>query len=161
MFSFEKSIGAVLFRVENKKPLFLLLHYRSGHWEFPKGHQEKGETDEETLRREVQEETGIKKLRIFPGFKKRVRYFYQAKGQERKKRIEKGRGIKIFKRVIYYLAQTDTQEVKISSFHEHVGFEWLTHKDALQRVSSENAKKVIKFFYPRIRAELEKSSNKE
>ena len=35
-------------------------HKRSCHWGFPKGHVEKDETDEETAKREVLEETGLK-----------------------------------------------------------------------------------------------------
>ena len=33
----ETSAGIVLFRKENLKNLFLLLHYPSGHWDFVKG----------------------------------------------------------------------------------------------------------------------------
>ena len=61
-FSFEYSVGSVIYRRENGKILFLLLHYVSGHWDFVKGHKEKDETDLETLKRETFEETGIKDL---------------------------------------------------------------------------------------------------
>ena len=54
----EKSAGAIVFRKE-KEPVYLLLHYEAKHWDFPKGHVEKNETDEQTVRREIQEETGI------------------------------------------------------------------------------------------------------
>lgn len=158
MLSFEKSIGAVVFRVEGGQPVFLLLHYPSGHWDFPKGHQEKGENDEETLRREVEEETGIQDLKVFPYSKKQVRYFYQAKGNEKKKRIKQGTGTKIFKRVVYYAAETKTQEVEIS--FEHVGYEWLSFEEALKRITFKNSKDVIKFFWPKITAELEKNKNR-
>ncbi|MDZ4384915.1 MAG: NUDIX domain-containing protein, partial [Candidatus Moranbacteria bacterium] len=63
--SFEKSVGAVVFRKkETGGKEFLLLHYPSGHWDFPKGHIESGETEEGTLRREVEEETGLKDLKL-------------------------------------------------------------------------------------------------
>ncbi|WP_425147113.1 NUDIX hydrolase [Deinococcus sp.] len=38
----------------------LLVRYRSGAWAFPKGHVEQGETLEDTARREVQEEGGVR-----------------------------------------------------------------------------------------------------
>ena len=38
----ETSAGIVLFRKEESKKLFLLLHYPSGHWDFVKGKMEKG-----------------------------------------------------------------------------------------------------------------------
>lgn len=46
------------FVIENGK--VLMIQNKNGlHWDFPKGHQEKGETKEETAIREVFEETGI------------------------------------------------------------------------------------------------------
>ena len=59
----EKSAGAVVFRKE-KEPLYLLLHYEAKHWDFPKGHVEENESDNETVKREVEEETGIKDIEI-------------------------------------------------------------------------------------------------
>ena len=55
----EKSCGAVIFRVGNATK-YLLLHYEAGHWDFVKGHSEKGESEEETVRREILEETGLR-----------------------------------------------------------------------------------------------------
>ena len=40
----EHSAGAILYRVESRKRLYLILHYEEGHWGYPKGHIEKGET---------------------------------------------------------------------------------------------------------------------
>ena len=48
----EKSAGAVIFRKQNDAILYLLLHYEAGHWDLAKGHIEKGESLEETARRE-------------------------------------------------------------------------------------------------------------
>ena len=55
----ETSAGAVLFRRDGNTPLFLLLHYTAGHWDFPKGNVEEGEEDRATVTREIKEETGI------------------------------------------------------------------------------------------------------
>lgn len=52
---YEKSCGAVVF--DNDK--VLVVKHRAGHVDFPKGHVEKGETEEETAIREVKEETNI------------------------------------------------------------------------------------------------------
>ncbi|MCX6798480.1 MAG: NUDIX domain-containing protein, partial [Candidatus Diapherotrites archaeon] len=65
----ELSIGAVLFKRDSREPLFLLLHYAAGHWDFPKGHVEKGETERETLLREVREETGLIDVQLLQGFR--------------------------------------------------------------------------------------------
>jgi 8-oxo-dGTP pyrophosphatase MutT (NUDIX family) len=141
-FTFEKSVGAVVFRetVTGEKE-FLLLHYPSGHWDFPKGHVEKNETEEETLRREVVEETGIENLEIFSGFRNNIYYFYRAKDDERERREKNNRSINVCKKVIYHIAQTKAEDIKIS--FEHTGFEWLHYKDALDRITFENGKSIL------------------
>lgn len=151
MLAFEKSVGAVVFRREGEKIKYLLLHYRpagrsgkvnAGHWDFPKGHQEKGETDEMTLWRETEEETGITDLKIIPEFKTVIRYFYRAMGSEKEERMASNRALNIWKRVVVYVAETQTLAVKIS--HEHTGFEWLDFDSALEKVTYANAKNVLK-----------------
>lgn len=137
----ETSVGAVVFREENGKRLYLLLHYPSGHFDFPKGHVEEGETEEMTLRRETHEETGIRDVQVFPS-RVSIRYFYDAKGGEKEKRLRKGVGTWIFKRVHFYPAQTSTKEVVIS--HEHQGYVWEPYEQALKRVTFENARRVLR-----------------
>ncbi|MEI9966776.1 MAG: NUDIX domain-containing protein [Candidatus Moraniibacteriota bacterium] len=96
----ETSVGAVVFRSEGAKRLYLLLHYPSGHYDFAKGHIEDGETEEMTLRRETEEETGITELKVSPR-RVSISYFYTAKGNERARRISEKRGIWIFKTSIF------------------------------------------------------------
>lgn len=54
----EKSCGAVLFRGEEKRE-YLILKSVKGHWSLCKGHVEGDETEDETARREIGEETGL------------------------------------------------------------------------------------------------------
>ena len=62
----EVSVGSVLFRLKPEGGReYLVLQYPSGHYDFPKGHIEAEETEEETLRRETKEETGIQELEMF------------------------------------------------------------------------------------------------
>lgn len=57
---YEKSCGALVFRkYHGNTELLLIKHANGGHWSFPKGHVEPGETEEQTAAREVKEETGI------------------------------------------------------------------------------------------------------
>jgi len=128
--SIEKSAGAVIFRKENKKIYYLLLHYQWGHWDFPKGHIEKGEDALEAARREVFEETGLKDITFIKGFQEVNKYFFKFKGKT------------IFKSVVFYLAETQTKEVKIS--FEHIGFKWLPFKEALNQLTFKNAKEIFK-----------------
>lgn len=56
----EKSCGALVYREISGEPeLLLVRHKAGGHWSFPKGHVEPGETEIETALREVLEETGL------------------------------------------------------------------------------------------------------
>lgn len=136
----ETSIGAVLFRVNNGVREYLLLHYPSGHFDFVKGHVEADETEEMTLRRETEEETGIADIVTFP-FRLSTRFFYVAKGSERAKRLRNKKGIWIFKQVHFYPAKTKTFDVHIS--FEHTGFLWLPYERALDKVTFANAKRIL------------------
>jgi bis(5'-nucleosidyl)-tetraphosphatase len=142
MIAFEKSVGAVVFRKEGDKIYYLLLKYRNGHWDFPKGHIESGETEEETMRRETREETGIDDLKIIPEFSEKFRYFYIARGNEYKERKAKGAGILIAKKVIFYLAETSQKEVNLSI--EQVNYIWLEFGEALKKVTYNSPKRVLK-----------------
>jgi 8-oxo-dGTP pyrophosphatase MutT (NUDIX family) len=133
----EKSAGAVIFRRENNKIYYLLLHYpgashraEKDYWDFPKGHIEKGEKIKDTVRREVFEETGLKDIRFVEGFKEWIKYFFKFRGKN------------IFKIVTFLLAETKTKEVKISS--EHIGYQWLTYQEALERLTFNNSKEILK-----------------
>lgn len=139
--AWEVSVGAVVFREKEGRRLYLLLHYPSGHFDFPKGHIEKGETEEMTLLRETQEETGMKDIAVLPR-RVSIRYFYVAKGTERKKRRRSGRGIWIFKQVHFFPARTNTHTVDLS--YEHIGFVWLPYEAALRQVTFENARRVLR-----------------
>ena len=141
IFSFEKSVGGVIFRRQNGKVLYLLLQYRSWQWDFPKGHMEKGENEKDTLSREIQEETGIVDLDINPKFRMSSTYFYIAKGNEKKERKESGKGIYIFKKAVYYLVETKTEDVKID--FENKDFAWLNFNEALERINNSGSKKII------------------
>lgn len=132
----EKSAGVVVFCKENKKNNYLLLHYQLGHWDLPKGHIEKEEGMLDTAKREVFEETGIKDLEFIDGFKKTIRYFFWFQGK------------KIFKTVVFYLAQTKSKRIKLSS--EHIGYEWLDYEKALKKLTFKNAKDVLKEAHGRL-----------
>lgn len=126
----ERSAGAVVFMPDKKWIRYLLLHYGAGHWDFPKGHVEEGEKEEETAKREVKEETGIEKIDILKGFKEKIHYFYRFEDKL------------MSKDVVFFLAKSKEEEVKIS--FEHIGFEWLPYEEALERLTFKNAKEILK-----------------
>jgi 8-oxo-dGTP pyrophosphatase MutT (NUDIX family) len=136
----EISAGAVVFRKEGNEIYYLLLHYESGHWDFPKGHIEEKESEEEAVKREVKEETGIEDIRIIEGFKEYIKYFFRKTYGLNKE--EKKKAPWVFKIVVFYLTQTQTKEVKISS--EHIGFKWLPYEEAMKQLTFKNAKDILK-----------------
>ena len=135
----EKSAGAIIFRLKDGMPYYLLLHYHSGHWEFARGHVEEGEDQLETAKREIEEETGIRDLRIVEGFKGYTKFSFKRTWNLRPE--EKNHVPWIFKIVTLYLAQTQTETVRISD--EHTGFTWLKYEDAIKKLPKD-AKKVFK-----------------
>jgi bis(5'-nucleosidyl)-tetraphosphatase len=121
----EKSAGAVLYRETDDGRMYLLLR-NGARWDFPKGGIEKGESELQTVVREVAEETGLKDLKIIPGFRKVIAYFYR---RDRKS---------VHKQVVYLLAMTQDDKVKIS--FEHQGFGWFPYQEALKRASYDNSR---------------------
>lgn len=126
----EKSAGAVVFRKEKGKIYYLILHYDLGHWGFPKGQIEKGEKPKETAKREIKEETGLEKIKFLAKFKEEIKYFYTFQGK------------RIFKIVIFFLAQTNQKKVRIS--WEHQGYQWLSFEKAKKMLSFKNSREVLK-----------------
>lgn len=130
----EVSIGAIVYKKDKKIKYLLLYRSVSEHykemWGFPKGHIEKGETQQQAAEREIEEEAGLTSLRFEEGFRKKINYFFRKEGQT------------IFKEVVYFLAElTDGQEVKIND--EHDEFKWLSYDDAMKTLTYDNAKKIL------------------
>ena len=124
----EKSCGAVVY-LKNDEVKYLLLHYEAGHWDFVKGNVEPNETEQETVIRELREETGITDAKFIEDFKEKIDYFY------------KRQGTTIHKEVIFYLMETQTETVKIS--YEHVGYIWLNYQQAIEKLTFKNARDVL------------------
>ncbi len=125
----ETSAGIVLFRKENSKNLFLLLHYPSGHWDFVKGKMEKGESTHETAIREAKEETGITDITFLENFEEWIKYDFQYQGEI------------VHKKVVFFLAETKTKEVTIS--HEHLDYTWVDYNTSMEKTTFDNAKTVL------------------
>ena len=123
----EVSAGIILIN-DNKD--FLLLNYPSKHWDFVKGKMEEGETEYETALRETNEETGINDVKFVDGFREEIEYYFRAENQD------------IHKKVIFFLGKTKTIDVVLS--HEHLDYIWLSFDNALNKITYENAKNLLK-----------------
>lgn len=125
-----RSAGSVIYRIEKGKPNFLLLKYGWGHWGFPKGKIENGESAKEAAIREIKEETGLISFRFVNGFKESIEYSYIRKMETN------------HKEVVYFLAETEKREVKTS--YEHSEHKWLRSDEAMNRLTFENDKEILR-----------------
>ncbi|MEK6616344.1 MAG: NUDIX domain-containing protein [Bacteroidota bacterium] len=73
LFSYIEAAGGI---VKNEKGKLLMI-YRNRHWDLPKGKMEKGETPDETALREVEEECGVKNLKIVKQLSSTHHIFFQ------------------------------------------------------------------------------------
>jgi 8-oxo-dGTP pyrophosphatase MutT (NUDIX family) len=128
----EVSAGAVIYHEDpdTRVRKYLVLHYPAGHWDFPKGAVENGETEQQTASREIFEESSLRITCFAPNFRKEIEYHYRRQD-----------GL-VHKRVIFFLAKSDETNVKIS--FEHSGYDWLALDQSLRRLTFENAKNVLR-----------------
>ncbi len=126
----ETSAGVILYRQLKTGREYLLLQYPGGHFDLPKGHIEKDESEHEAAYRELKEETGIEKIVWIEGFREKINYFY-FRGSE-----------KMSKDVIFFLARTSQKKVVLS--FEHQGAVWLPYEAALEKITFDNAKNLLK-----------------
>jgi len=124
---YERSCGAIVFRIINEEIRFLLIkNKRSAHWGFPKGHVETGETQPQTAIREVLEETGLH-IEIIPEFVSKSEYTIQG-------RVEKC--------VTIFLAKTTDTKTTIQK-EEIEDYIWLNFEKAFETLRFENDKAIL------------------
>ena len=119
---YEKSCGAIV--VDDEK--VLLVKHNAGHWDFPKGHVEEGETEIETAIREVKEETNID-IKI----EKENKYISEYSPKEN-----------VMKTVIYFVAEKVGGEDK-PQIEEVSDVEWLDVNKAVERITHQRSKEIM------------------
>lgn len=131
------SAGVIIFRRTEEGIKFLLLYHGGSYWNFPKGKLAEGEKSFKAALREVEEETGIKSrdLRFMNWFKVSDRFVFYTKDKKRIPRL-----------VIYYLAETKREEIKIVP-REHQGYAWFLMRDAMKVLKAPNLKSNLRKAY--------------
>ena len=123
----ETSCGFILFNYDS----ILLLQYPQGHWSFPKGHIEEGETNHHaTASRALAEETGIVEISIHEDWVTRTEYTFRRKGSV------------VPKQVYWYIAETSELDVTLS--HEHTNYLWLDFEEAEAQLTFEQEKDILR-----------------
>lgn len=123
----EKSCGAVIYKKENGKFLFLLELQSNGHYSFPKGHIANNETEVECAKREIKEETNLDVI-IDTNFKYTISYFIGDK--------------KIYKDATYFVAVPKTFNL-LKQDSEILECNWYTYEEVLSRLEYSNIKEVF------------------
>lgn len=126
MINKEKSCGAVIYKYENNNIYILLLKHNLGHWSFPKGHMEIGESEIDTALREVKEETNID-VDIDINFRVKITY----------SPFEN-----VIKDVIYYVATPKSKEIK-PQLSEIQDIKWYLAKDARDVITYKNDREIL------------------
>lgn len=132
----EKSCGAIVYRkFHGNIELLLIKNQNGGHWSFPKGHVEEGETEEETAVREIMEETGIEVM-LDTSFRRVITY-------SPKKETTKD--------VIYFLAKAVTYDYTPQE-EEIAQIKWVEINHAASILSYDNDRQLVVQAKDRIKA---------
>ncbi|MDD5585074.1 MAG: NUDIX domain-containing protein [Candidatus Omnitrophica bacterium] len=139
----EFSSGGVIIKIADSDIKVLLIEDSYGHWTWPKGNIEKGETSEQAAIREISEEVGLTNVRLIEKIDK-VQYFYRLKGRL------------IFKIVYIYLFEANGNEGLKVLKSEIEDAQWLSSKEALQKIEYKGAKKILKKAIDRFKENCQK-----
>jgi 8-oxo-dGTP pyrophosphatase MutT (NUDIX family) len=127
----EFSSGGVIIKRHGGELRILLIKDGYGHWTWPKGNIEKGESPPEAAIREIGEEVGLKKIRLIDKVSD-IKYFYRLKGRLR------------FKTVYLYLFEARGEEALKVLKSEIEEAQWLSPEAALEKVEYRGSKEVLK-----------------
>lgn len=116
---------------------YLLICHNKGHWGFPKGHKEGDESDLVAAQREFEEETGVRKYRVFPKIRLTERYHFRKK-----------KGQRVAKTVSYFLGlvalenseQLPTVNIQVEEIR---AYRWCTAAEARALIEFEGSLQIL------------------
>lgn len=123
--------GGVIIKEEGNRPRVLLIKDSYGHWTWPKGHIEKGESPEQAAVREISEETGQSKIEVIKRLGKQE-YYFTLKGK------------KIFKTVYIFLVKASAREKLKVQTSEIEAAKWFWPDEALNTIEYKGARAMLK-----------------
>ncbi len=136
----EPTAGGIVFRHGEKGVEILLIQDAKDRWTIPKGHIEEGETAQQTARREIGEEAGLKEVDIL-GWLGKIHFRYR--------RVDK---LVLMTTQIYLVrAKGDTNAIQKEEWMN--GIQWFSFQDALDAIEYEDIGKLMLLAMKRIRLE--------
>jgi len=137
----EPTAGGIVFRRDEKNGVeILLIQDAKDRWTIPKGHIEEGETAQQTAKREIGEEAGLKEVDVL-GWLGKIHFRYR--------RIDK---LVLMTTQIYLVrAMGDTNDIQKEEWMN--GIQWFKFHDALDAIEYEDIGKLMLLAMKRIRQE--------
>lgn len=137
----EPTAGGIVFRRNaNNQVEILLIQDAKDRWTIPKGHIEEGETAQQTAKREIGEEAGLKEVDVLNWLGK-IHFRYR--------RIDK---LVLMTTQIYLVrAKGDTDAIQKEEWMN--GIQWFSFHDALDVIEYEDIGKLMLLAMKRIRQE--------
>jgi len=137
----EPTAGGIVFRHgETGGVEILLIQDAKDRWTIPKGHIEEGETAQQTAKREIGEEAGLKEVDVL-GWLGKIHFRYR--------RIDK---LVLMTTQIYLVrAKGDTNAIQKEEWMN--GIKWFTFHDALDAIEYEDIGKLMLLAMKKIRQE--------
>jgi bis(5'-nucleosidyl)-tetraphosphatase len=129
----DESFGVVPILRKGEQTLFLLIQHNAGHWAFPKGHAERGESDIEAARRELCEETGIASATLDESNVFEERYTKTWRGDARRL---------VRKTVRYYIGEVDSPRVQVQEA-EIQNHKWVTIDEARKLITYSESRRLL------------------
>ncbi|MBL7085011.1 MAG: NUDIX domain-containing protein [Candidatus Omnitrophica bacterium] len=126
----EFSAGGIVFRRKSRGFEVLLIKDVYGRWTWPKGHIDRDEKSQDAALREIEEEAGLKNIRIL-GRIGRNNYFFRLKEDL------------IFKTVYFFLVQADSAEKLKVQKAEIEDARWFKPDEALKTVEYKGAREML------------------
>jgi len=127
----DESFGIIPIHTTDDGPRFLLIHHQKGHWGFPKGHAEDGESAEQTAMRELAEETGVTACELIGDERFIERYAFVDK-----------KGRRVDKTVTFFLGRVSDPTVVVQP-EEVRDYAWLAAGDIKDRLSFPEARELF------------------
>jgi len=130
----EKSFGIIpIFKDSRNNLYFCLVQHAQGHWGFPKGHGDNGESGLDTARRELMEETGIKDISILKDGSFNENYIFEKDKIVHDKTVE------------YFVGFVSNMETNIQeNFKEEISeIKWLSYDEAKNLITFPEARKIL------------------
>ncbi|MGB0766547.1 MAG: bis(5'-nucleosyl)-tetraphosphatase [Phycisphaeraceae bacterium] len=126
------SCGVIPVRVVDGVREFLLVKHKAGHWSFPKGHPDDGESHVQTALRELKEETGIARVDLD-----------EDRSFEETYDFTKRSGKRVRKRVVYFLGRVSAgQSIRLQA-SEVADYAWGDAAETRERMSFDEGRALL------------------